>query len=385
MLQHRWLRWGVYFVVWSMIGVVYSLHLYLVKHDSSIENPWIVLWWGMPDVYIWAVLAIFMLPILRRLPLQPQHLGQNLMIYLVFSGFFAAAHLFISLALDMMLYAEPFAERLYFFFRVQFIENIIYYWMMLFLYNAWQYYHKYQDRKVQASQLETQLANAQVKALKMQLNPHFLFNTLNAISALVEDQPKSARTMLARLSDLLRHTLDSGSRQQQTLKEELEFIRLYLNIESVRFSDRLQVAYDISPQTQEMSIPSLILQPLVENSIVHGIANRAENGKVIIRSLIQDHHLILEVWDNGHDLKSFRANGRATGIGLSNTRQRLKHLYGEAGHIDLKRENDGTLVTLTIPIQTTDLISSHEQQDHESADRRRRVVGQEAHPFPAEA
>ncbi len=379
MIKNPWIKWPLYFAIWSIIGVGYSLHLFLIKHDSNLENPWIVLWWGMPDIYIWAVLALFILPVARKFPLGPQRIAHSLLIHLASSVVFAATHLLISVGIDMLIYANPIVERMIYFFRVQFLENMIYYWVLFLLYNAWSYYHKYQDRKITASQLETQLAHAQVQALRMQLNPHFLFNTLNAISALVEDEPKAARTMLARLSDLLRHTLDSGKRHRQSLKEELEFIKLYLNIELVRFSDRLNVDYKIAPETQDLLIPNLMLQPLVENAIVHGIANRVKEGQIVIQSSIQDHQLLLHVWDNGPELK------RKTdiGIGLSNTQQRLQHLYGNAATLELKRENNGTLATLLLPIDTESTILEKDQHEHEHSHRRRRIVGKKTNPFPA--
>src|ERR1700724_2388633 len=208
-------------------------------------------------------------------------------------------------------------------------------------------------QELRASRLEAQLAQAQLSALKMQLHPHFLFNTLNSISALLHGDVEAADRMVARLGDFLRLTLENSETQEVTLDQELEFLQCYLDIELTRFQDGLRVEFDIAPETRDALTPNLILQPLVENAIRHGIAHRIEPGRVEIRSERHGDRLHIEVRDDG---PGFASN--TPGIGLSNTRARLERLYGSGYVLQLSNgTQNGAVVILEIPFRLRDAIA----------------------------
>ena len=199
------------------------------------------------------------------------------------------------------------------------------YWMLLCITCAVHYRERYREGRLRAAELETQLVQAQLQALKMQLQPHFLFNSMNAVSALMTQDVKAARRMLAQLSQFLRLVLEGTDEQEVTLEQELYLTRLYLEIEQTRFSDRLAVCYDIAPNTQSALLPALLLQPVVENAVRHGIAPRAGVGELAVRAEKQGDRLLLQVRDNGQGA----ADTAARGIGLRNLESRLATLYGQ--------------------------------------------------------
>lgn len=209
-------------------------------------------------------------------------------------------------------------------------------------------HRRYRDRELHASQLEVQLAQARLQALKSQLHPHFLFNTLHAISTLMHRDVDAADRMMSRLSDLLRLSLDTFGTHTVSLRQELDFLRRYLEIEQIRFGDRLAVELDIEPLTLDAEVPSFILQPLVENAVRHGISPRARGGTVRLRSDRDHGTLTLIVEDDGVGLPD--GNGvRREGVGLSNTRARLSQLYGEDYTLELVGADPGLRVCMSIP------------------------------------
>jgi len=196
------------------------------------------------------------------------------------------------------------------------------------------------------------LAQAQLNALRMQLHPHFLFNTLNSISVLMSEDVATARRMLSRLSDLLRTSLDNDGRHEVSLREELEFLKAYLEIEETRFQDRLTVRMQIEPDLLDARVPNLILQPLVENAIRHGIATRAQSGVIEINAARDNGMMRLTVRDDGPGLGTNSPSSLISGIGLSNTRERLKQLYGANHRFEMMNASGGGLeVVIAIPFR----------------------------------
>ena len=229
--------------------------------------------------------------------------------------------------------------------------SIISYWAILGAGYAFEYYRKYREQQLQAARLEARLVESQLQALKMQLHPHFLFNTLHAISALMDEDVKAARRKIARLSELLRLTLENAGQQEVTLRQELEVLERYLEIEQIRFQGRLTVEWQIEAATLEARVPNLILQPLVENAVRHGIAPVSAAGRIEIRAARSDGKLELSVRDDGPGLAA-DSEAFKQGIGLSNTRARLQQLYGGAQHLEISNAAEGGLVVrLTIPLQ----------------------------------
>jgi two-component system LytT family sensor kinase len=211
------------------------------------------------------------------------------------------------------------------------------------------YYRESRDRQLQATQLESLLNQAQLQALRSQLNPHFLFNALHSIAELVHENPKLAETLIVRLGELLRQVLQSSAAQEIALAEELGFIRSYVEIEQMRLGERLQVTWDIDETLLAVRVPTLILQPLVENAIQHGIAASTRAGALTIRARSSAGFLVLEVRDTGPGM-SRESPGSGGGIGLANTRLRLQRLYGERQKFELFEE-DGLIVTVRIPLE----------------------------------
>src|SRR5687767_9635055 len=225
------------------------------------------------------------------------------------------------------------------------------YWAIVGLSHALRYHSEARDRALRESQLETHLVEAQLQALQRQLQPHFLFNTLNTISALMHRNIDAADNMIAKLSDLLRLSLQNVSVQEVTLKQELDFLSKYLEIEQTRFRDRLTVVFDVQPDTLDALVPNLVLQPLVENSIKHGIGPRPTPGQIQIRTRRLGSMLELEVKDNGVGLSAARLTDFNRGIGLANTRSRLQHLYGSSHRFEFRQPPAGGLsVLIAIPL-----------------------------------
>jgi two-component system LytT family sensor kinase len=218
---------------------------------------------------------------------------------------------------------------------------------------SWGYVHEYftamRQREVALTRLETELARAQLRALKAQLQPHFLFNTLHAITVLIRHDAQAAGRMVMQLSDLLRMTLMDSDRQEATLEQELRFLRVYLEIEQTRFRDRLEVRWEISPGLEDAAVPTLLFQPLVENALKHGVATRAAGGRVVIGANRSDGVLTLRVADNGPGLRN-GGTAAGSGIGVSSARERLERLYGPEHRFTLEpNAQGGVSVTVGIP------------------------------------
>ena len=236
------------------------------------------------------------------------------------------------------------------FLLLRFFTESLPFWAMIALVHAFEFHRRYRQRETEAARLQTQLAQSRLEALAAQLHPHFLFNTLQAISTLMHRDVKAADATLSRLSDLLRQTLQRGDRQEVPLREELEMLTDYVEISRERFKDRLVFATRIAPDTLTALVPFFILQPLVENALQHGIARRAGAGRVAVNAQRQGESLHLTITDDGPGLAN---TGRAfprEGLGLSNTRRRLRELYGDRQSLSLETPTEGGLrVELILP------------------------------------
>jgi sensor histidine kinase YesM len=237
------------------------------------------------------------------------------------------------------------------------------YWYVLLITQAIAYYGKYRERELRSSQLEAQLVTAQLEMLKIQLEPHFLFNTLNSIAALARNDGASAEHMTLQLADLLRFSLDAVGVHEVALDRELLVLKKYISIQQTRFKDRLRVELNIDPQTRNGLVPNLILQPLVENAIRHGIGPRRAPGCVRISSWRDGDELWMEIQDDGLGLTRGRGQMPREGVGLRNTRERLRQLYGDEHLLRLEdAPSGGCRVIIRIPFRTT-----HEEVETEDA------------------
>lgn len=359
----RRVKWASAIVaVWAVLGVIYAGPIYLETHLEKMgHSPWRVFSWGILIWLAWAPLTPAMVWLARRFSLVggawKWSLPVHLPAFLLFSIVHSAAATVITLNLrpfdDMGLSPTAFWPR--FLGRLQGTlgSDLLVYGGVIGICYALDYYRKYREREFVATRLEAQLAQAQLDSLRMQLHPHFLFNTLNSIVGLVRDNKNHAAVnMLIGLSDLLRHTLEHSSRQEVELREELNFIKLYLSIQEMRFSDRLEIEFDIDPATTKAMVPNLILQPLTENALRHGFGRSVNSGVVGIRSFAEDVRLRLTVYDNGAGLpENWQLNGGA-GIGLANTSARLRQLYDDNHEFDIRnREGGGVEVVIVIPLR----------------------------------
>jgi two-component system, LytTR family, sensor kinase len=211
-------------------------------------------------------------------------------------------------------------------------------------------YQQLRERERRTLELEARLMQSNLQALKAQLQPHFLFNTLNAIASLVRRKPDAAEDMIGSLSDFLRMTLDTAQEHEVPLRREIEFLDLYLEIQQARFGERLRIQKEIDPDTLDASVPALILQPLVENSVRHGIEPRETGGTIFIRARREGTSLQFEIRDDGEGLKARQLAALREGVGLSNTKARLQELYGEAHRFQITPNAEGGLtVTVEVP------------------------------------
>src|SRR4029079_17730422 len=244
------------------------------------------------------------------------------------------------------------------------LNHFLLFWGVLAAGFARDYFFRFRARERETAQLQTQLAEAKLSALHAQLNPHFLFNTLNAVSSLVERDPRGVRRMIARLSELLRYTLDGTSEQEIPLARELEMLRLSLDIMWVRFQGRLAVDLHVDHDVMDALVPNFVLQPLVENAVMHGVAKVEGTGRIELRARRSGGDVVITVRDNGPGLDAAieadrngsltRAEGTGSGgVGLSNTRARLEQLYGADQHLSLRRAGDaGTVAEIVMPYHT---------------------------------
>ena len=353
MIRKLWPKWILLFLFWTVVGLGFAGQLYLSRPNIG---------WGfalgraLADWYVFALLSIPTLWVARHFPFAARRWQGALVVHLISSAFFSLGWLTLRAALehwrtrgelDPVTFSSAFSQALV----AMLFFTLLIYWGIVLGQHAFAYYWKFHERELHAAELETRLTEARLQALQMQLNPHFLFNTLNAISSLMHKDVEEADRMLILLSDLLRYALDSTSEQEVPLRQEIAFLDRYLQIQQARFGERLTVRQEIDPATLDALVPNLLLQPLVENALEHGLAPRARAGQVTLRAVTRDGALELEVADNGVGLP---ADGRFTpGIGLANTRARLDQLYG-AGHrfILANAPGGGVVVSIRIPWRT---------------------------------
>ncbi len=338
------------FGIWTFLALFFGSRMVLSYAYSGYGINWsFPLLLSLTEVYGWAVLFPVIYLLARRFRFEGGRLWRDVPV-----------HLFAGLGLALL---KANADRVLIplvtgvaNYRVRVLDethsNLLTYWVLVGVVLGIVYYRRFRERELRASQLEARLAEARLEALKMQLHPHFLFNTLNGISALMHRDVEAADRMLVRLSDLLRMTLESGDAQETSLKQELEFLNAYLEIEKTRFGDRLTVEMKVDPETLDARVPALILQPLVENAIRHGIGPRVEPGRIELRAERRNGRLCLHVSDNGAGIPEGGGEALREGVGLSNTRARLAQLYGDDHRFELengKGREKGLRVTVEIP------------------------------------
>lgn len=367
----------VIFAAWNAVWLLATAHYLLAYALTDAELGWARIGWNLVVFNLWALATPVIYRFVQRYPVAGRqalphafaHLGGALLV----SVGTTIAYFALRTPVEALLGTpyDALAEFKLLQVRTLFLD-LIFYTAVAAILHALSYRQQYLERELRAAQLEGQLAQAQVAALRMQLNPHFLFNTLHAISSLMDDDVKRARRMLVDLSDLLRLSLDSVGEQEVPLEQELAFLDRYLQIERVRFGDRLTVEIDVDESALDAFVPNLILQPLVENALKHAVAPFAGPGHVTIRAHRTGDTLRIEIEDDGPGLPiplssgdgvpasndNSAAPGRG-GLGLRNTRERLERLYGDGHHFALRsRPGHGLTISLVVPFHTAPTLVS---------------------------
>ena len=357
LISRRWWGWALLAVASTLFGLLDAFGSYAASNAGRYTLDWtLVLIWDVLNWNLWILLAPLILWVGRRFSLDRPRWFRNVVVCVLVGLLVALAHP----ALLLLTYfstvpatdgVRSFLLTKYFVLISDALTSFVVYGMILMFSHAAAYYRHYRQEEVKSSQLEAQLVQSQLQALKMQLHPHFLFNTLHSIAALQLEDVEAAQKMMARLGDFLRLTLENVGAQEVSLRREMEFLKCYLGIEQVRFSKRLTVNMEIEPETLDARVPNLILQPLVENAIKHGVARRIAPGRIDIAARRVGGRLVVEVKDDGPGL-SRNGGARkdsAEGLGLANTRARLEQLYGEDYRLALA-ETPGGGVTATVEI-----------------------------------
>lgn len=351
----------VYLAGWTLFALFFvseDAGRFLYQGHAVQWRPYLIVW--LTTAYAWAFLTPFVWWLSGHFPIIGQktwwrsggiHLASSLCFALIEEVLFASITPWFGLPWFQRNFAATFRAVV----PIDFHLNVIIYWLIVGVQHSWSYYHKYAERErasaqleLRATQLETQLAQAKLNALKMQLHPHFLFNTLNAIVVLVrQHRTREADDMLTNLSELLRQTLAGWETQEVPLRREMELIHLYLEIQRVRFQDRLTIETSLAPTTLNALVPSLLLQPLVENAVRHGVSDGSAPVRIELKSKLKDSLLEIQVCDDGPGVS---AEAPGSGVGLSNTRARLQQLYGERQSLRLEGlAGGGTIVTVLLP------------------------------------
>ncbi len=360
-----WKSVAIAFTVWTILGLSFTSEAYLRHYKAGmlVFPAWMYLFEILTSTYIYALLSPFAFYFGRKIPLElkisPASFFGRVFVHLVASLSFSMISLYIGNfiayqwqgeayckgCLDWQMLLDPFLLH----------RGIIIYWGIVFVGKGLEYFRGFNNEKIRVAQLSSQLSEAQLSALKMQIHPHFLFNTLNSIVGLIQEDKNSAEAMTTKLSDFLRMTLQNAGEPMVTLKQEFYFLKTYLDIEKVRFQERLSTEFVYDESIISAKIPNLILQPLVENSIKHGISRKKENGRIEISAHQSENRLILKVVDNGnHSEKNadvfLTSNGN--GLGLKNTEARLRQIYGENFSLKILKDNEtGTCVSINIPFE----------------------------------
>jgi len=348
-MDRRWARSALGFAVWTFVGVFFSTQRYLLS--GSEEGAWAsALTKSLPQWYLWGALGPLVLRADRWAKGRGGALGERLAWHVPFGFLFVSLYIALRTLVDASLGNAP-ADWSFEVLAAQYHWNLLIYTVIVGVLIAFDYHNDARARALRSSQLEARLAEARLDTLTAQLQPHFLFNTLNAISAFIERDPQKARRMTAHLGDLLRHSLEHGGDREIPLSEELALVEDYVAIQQVRFEGKLSVERDFEPETLSAQVPSFLLQPLVENAVEHGLADPSRAGRIMLRARHENGALELSVADDGAGLPE---TGEALehGVGLRNTAERLKQLYGERSHLAIQNATGGGVeVTVTLPFR----------------------------------
>jgi two-component system, LytTR family, sensor kinase len=357
----HWFRWAfLAFAFWTAVGVVFVLPRLAQSHDlrktllSALAE-----WWS------WGLLVPFIIALDRSLPFSSKQLKRRVLAHLLLGPLVTIVYSYVLALVLAAMSIEPWsrlagkdvlAEA-----TGEMFWSMLVYCVIVGAWETYQYQQNYLFAELQMERLERSSSEARLNALRMQLDPHFLFNALNTISAQVERDPRLARTMIEHLGGLLRLSLQSHGKVEIPLSEELAFLDHYLAIQTLRFGDKLRIETNISAGARNALVPSLLIQPLVENAIRHGISKRARGGLIQLTAESLDDKLVLRIRDDGVGLPPDWSLESQTGLGLSITRERIAVLHPDgAGQFEvLRRCGGGTEVVISFPMHSVEELEEH--------------------------
>jgi two-component system, LytTR family, sensor kinase len=352
-LMMRW--WGrllIAAVGWTALGVMFALpNLMTSAFNQELRT-------NLAQFWAWGLVTPLIIVFDRRLPFSGKQLGMRVAAHLAASPILTLFGFYIMRILGVALGLAPWSSlnpnqvftRMMIGWQLWFW---LIYWIVAGAIQAYRYYERYMNSELRLERLEHSFSEARLNALRMQLDPHFLFNALNTISSHVERDPKLTRRMIEHLGDLLRMSLESKDRQEVPLAEEIAFLEHYLEIQKIRFGDQLRVVMDVAPEVKYAAVPSMFIQPLVENAIRHGISRRASGGTIVVRAKPLGERLEIRVLDDGVGLPLGWRLEEQEGLGLSITRQRIAGLHpnGTSRFAVKSRAEGGTEVEVSLPLR----------------------------------
>lgn len=326
-----------YLTLWGVVVVVFAVQKFMQGAMTGTTWPvFVYLRWSAIQWYTWAALAPLVFRLALRFPFQAPVRLNRVGVQLAASVGVAFLALVISALVSTLFEPSEFAEQLRIFVGFHTPISLLTYWVLFAIQPAMHYREEKIRRELEASRLASELAQSRLQVLKTQLQPHFLFNTLHAVATLLHEDTLSAEDMLLRLSDLLRAFLEDYDGQEISLRRELVLLDLYLGIQRTRFKDRLTTRIYVAPDTLDCAVPSLILQPIVENAISHGISERVGVDCIEVESRREGDSLCIDVRNRNSTLEDGPASPSGHGIGLSNTELRLRELYGDVAQVRLE-------------------------------------------------
>jgi len=345
------------FLCFTLIGLIFAAQLYLYLHSFGRSVTWgQTLNWNLGSWYLWALLSPAIFWLSRRIQRTRTSWPRAMIAHLGFGVLVASVHIvayatWTWLVAPLGIGPPGWIGTVQYLFTTGFSWDLFCYGAIAAAFFAIDNARRYREGQMHASRLETLLAQAQLDALRMQLHPHFLFNTLNAITALIREDPHGAEEMVTRLSELLRLALEKSDVQQIPLRDELDFVQKYLQIQRVRFGDRLDVSLDVAPETLGVTVPTFILQPVIENAVRYGLSSEEKRCQVRVSAEIVDQLLLIEVHDSGPGLGADAHEPVREGVGISNTKARLHQVYGDRARFELRNVSPtGCVVSIQIPV-----------------------------------
>lgn len=351
-MRHRWARWIAAILLSSALGVLLALPaLSSPKWNRQLAMS-LTFWWA------WGLISPLIFRIDARLPFQNKQLGRRILAHLPVSVVAVVLHTYVWNAMNSVvgldgwnsLGARGFVANV---FNDELFGKWLVYWAIFGARQTFRYYEHYLASELRLERMERSFSEARLNALRMQLDPHFLFNALNTISSQVERDPRLARTMIEHLGDLLRSSLEARDKFEIPLAEELAFLDHYVAIQKLRFADNLRIEMQVDPELKYALVPSLILQPLVENAIRHGVSRRASGGTVAVSAVHEAHRLVIRVTDDGVGLPPGWTLETSSGTGLSVSRDRILGLppFGSSRFSVRARTGGGTEVEISFPLR----------------------------------